>query len=181
MNTNNYDNSHYNILTPNGICNLLVSLTIFSLFLSIFYFTYASNVENEILNIQIKNLVDNLTSNIKDFNNIDRGYLINLINNTKFPDLSKEDNDVSNTNSSLIKKALLIFGIFSLITTIIIIIICYIYKINILQILKVNIILLIFVALTEIFFLNIIAKSYRSLDPNVVKKNFINNLQSINK
>lgn len=173
-----YNNSHYDILTPNGICNILVALTIFSVFLSIFYFTYASNVENQILNIQIKNLTDNLTSNIKDFN-IDTDSLLKIINDTKLPDLSKEDNDVMNINSQLIKKALLMFGIFSFITIFITIIICYIYKINIINIIKINIILLIFVALTEIFFLNIIAKSYRSLDPNVVKKNFINNLQNI--
>ena len=177
---NTYDSSHYNILTPNGICNILVSLTIFSAFLSIFYFTYASYIENQILNNQIKILVDNLTYNIKDFN-IDTNYLLKIINETKLPDLSKEDNEVTNTNAQLIKKALLIFGIFSLISLIIIFIICYVYKVNIKQILKNNFILLVFVAITEIFFLNVIAKSYRSVDPNVIKKNFINNLQNINK
>jgi hypothetical protein len=175
-----YDSSHYNILTPNGICNILVALTIFSAFLSIFYFTYASYIENQILNNQIKILIDNLTYNIKDFN-IDTKYLLKIINQTKLPDLTKEDNEVTNTNSQLIKKALLIFGVFSLISLIIIVIISYIYKLNIKEILKNNFILLIFVAITEIFFLNVIAKSYRSLDPNIVKKNFINNLQNINK
>ena len=177
---NTYDRSHYSILTPNGVCNLLVSLTIFSVFLIIFYFTYASYIENQILNNQIKILVDNLTYNIKDFN-IDTNYLLKIINETKLPDLSKEDNEVTNTNAQLIKKALLIFGIFSLISLIIIFIICYVYKVNIKQILKNNFILLVFVAITEIFFLNVIAKSYRSVDPNVIKKNFINNLQNINK
>ena len=177
---NTYDSSHYNILTPNGICNILVSLTIFSAFLSIFYFTYASYIENQILNNQIKILVDNLTYNIKDFN-IDTNYLLKIINETKLPDLSKEDIEVTNTNSQLIKKSLLIFGIFSLISLIIIFIICYVYKVNINEILKNNFILLVFVAITEIFFLNIIAKSYISLDPNIIKKNFINNLQNINK
>jgi len=178
MNMNTYDNSHYNILNPRGICNILVALTIFSIFLSIFYFTYASNIENQILNIQIKNLIDNLTSNIKDFN-IDTNYLLNLIKNAKLPDLSKEDQDVTNSNSELIKKSLLMFGLFSLVTIIIIIILCYVYKIDIIYILKINFILLIFVAITEIFFLNIIAKSYRSVDPNLIKKNFINNLQNL--
>lgn len=177
---NTYDTSHYNILTPNGICNILFSLTIFSVFLSIFYFTYASYIENQILNNQIKILIDNLTYNIKDFD-IDTNYLLKIINETKLPDLTKEDNEVKNANNELIKKALLIFGIFSLISIIIISIICYIYKVSIKEILKNNFILLIFVAITEIFFLNVIAKSYRSLDPNIVKKNFINNLQNINK
>ena len=176
---NTYDSSHYSILTPNGVCNLLVSLTIFSVFLIIFYFTYASYIENQILNNQIKILVDNLTYNIKDFN-IDTNYLLKIINETKLPDLSKEDIEVTNTNSQLIKKSLLIFGIFSLISLIIIFIICYVYKVNINEILKNNFILLVFVAITEIFFLNIIAKSYISLDPNIIKKNFINNLQNIN-
>lgn len=164
-----YENSHYSILTPNGVCNLLVSLIIFSVFLIIFYFTYASYIENQILNNQIKILVDNLTYNIKDFN-IDTKYLLKIINETKLPDLSKEDIEVTNTNSQLIKKSLLIFGIFSLISLIIIFIICYVYKVNINEILKNNFILLVFVAITEIFFLNIIAKSYRSLDPNIIKK-----------
>ena len=175
----NYDISHYNIVSPGGISNILVGLTMFSIFLTIFYFTYASKIEEEILDIQIKNLIDNLTEDL-DSIKFDSSQLKNIINQTSGPDLSKEDKEVEDSNKKLINKAIVSFGIFTLVTVLIVTILFYIYGINIKDIIITNLILVLFVAITEVFFLNTVAKSYRSLDPNKIKLNIIKKLQSFN-
>ena len=176
MVNSNYDISHYNIVSVNGITNILVALTMFSIFLAIFYFTYASKIEKDILDIQLKNLVDNLTSDLTSAN-IDSSQIKKIINNTKI-DLTKEDNEVADENKKIINKAIISFGLFAAVTVTIVSILFYMHDINIRDIIITNLILLFFVAITEIFFLNMIAKSYRSLDPNIVKKNLLDKLLS---
>jgi len=176
---NTFDKTHYDIFSIRGFANIIIALTIFSLFLSIFYFTYASKVENQIVDIQIKNLVDNLTENMKDILSSDqRAYLLNVLKTTNPPDMKVEDDKIEKSNKQLIKQAAIVFGIFLALTTIVVTILYFMYNIDVKNILITNMIILLFVALTEVFFLNMIAKSYRSLDPNIVKKNLINQLQS---
>ena len=182
MDKSNYDTSHYNIVTSGGISNILVGLTMFSIFLAIFYFTYASKIEKDILEIQIKNLIDNLTADLKnvDSSSSNTDNLKKIIDSIN-PDLSSEDSRVDESNKAVINKALVSFSIFAVITIIIVSILFYTSGTHIKDIIVMNAILLLFVALTEVFFLNMIAKSYRSLDPNKIKLNIIKKLQSFSK
>jgi len=181
-----YNNvTHYKIFSINGAANLLVGTTLFSLFLGIFYFTYASKIENDILSIQIKNLIDNLTGDLNNLNLDEntKNQLKDAINIKNKPDLSDEDKNVKDTNKKIIIKTSKIFGSFLFISTFIIILLYFTTKIDIKSILITNIILLIFVAIAEVLFLNLVAKNYRSLDPNVVKQNIVKqilNLKNIN-
>jgi|UniRef100_A0A6C0CYV6 multisubunit Na+/H+ antiporter MnhG subunit len=171
-----YDVSHYNIGSMNGIANILIGLTLFSIFLCIFYFTYASKVENDILGIQIKNLVDSLTENI-EATPIDRNALLAILDNVKVNDLSAADAQVKASNDTLIHKAVVALAIFGIVSIAIIAGLWYVYRFDLKTLLAVNLLLLLFIALTEIFFLNVIAKAYRSLDPNAVKKNIVDKIR----
>ena len=95
-----YDKMHYSILTSNGISNIIVGLIIFSIFIAIFYFTYAAKIEEQILNIQIKNLVENLTENLDvlDTTFSVKSFLAEPIQNLEIPDLTKEDKEVETMN-----------------------------------------------------------------------------------
>ena len=172
-----YDVSHYDIFSIKGISNLLVGVTIFSIFLGIFYFTYASNIENDILKIQIKKLVDSFTNDLNKLNIRDvNSKIYNIIDNFNVPDMSEEDKKVKDNNNALMFKSAKLFGIFALFSIFFITAMFFIYKIDLKNILITNCIILIFVAITEIFFLNMVAKRYNSLDTNSIKKTIVENI-----
>jgi hypothetical protein len=173
-----YDLSHYNIFSIEGVSNIIVGLVLFSIFLAVFYFTYASKIEKEILDIQVKNLIDDLTYDMSAFPNDINEKLRTIVKNISVSDLSKEDKEIDDGNQELINRALINFGIFAAISVTILTIFFIIYNIDLKDIVITNLILLAFIAITEVLFLNLIAKSYRSLDPNVIKLNIINKLQS---
>ena len=170
-----YDVTHYKIFSLNGVTNLLIGVTLFSIFLTVFYFTYASKVENDILEIQINNLVKSFTDDLKNVD-VNKDKLNGIINGLTVPDMSDADNTVAYNNKQLIIKSFkicIILGIFCLFFALIM---HFVYKVDIKSIIITNFIILLFVAFTEIFFLNMIAKKYMSLDPNSVKKNIVQNL-----
>lgn len=165
-----------NFFSKHTIVNIVVGITLFSIFLSVFYFTYTKTVEEEILNIQIKNLVNNLSSGIKKLN-LNQDDIKKVINSIELPDLSKADQEVEEHNNELKTKAAFIFGIIGLVCIIILFVFSYFYKVDIKNILLINLMLLVFVGVTEWFFLNYIAKSYMSLDINMVKKLLVEEIE----
>jgi len=176
-NSKYYDVSHYDIFSIKGISNLLIGVTLFSIFLGIFYFTYASKIENEILKIQIKNLVDSFTNDLNKIHirNIN-AVLYKAINGLKVPDMSEEDKKVNDSNKKLMIKSMKVFGIIALFCIVFITSMFFIYKIELKSILITNCIILVFVGITEMFFLNMVAKRYNSLDTNTIKKTIIENI-----
>jgi VIT1/CCC1 family predicted Fe2+/Mn2+ transporter len=177
-----YDLEHYTIFTANGITNILIALTLFGIFLGIFYFTYAAKIEEKILNIQIQNLVDDMTGDIKNVFNAypdQKEVIINAIKNLKIPDMSKEDKDVAENNRKIIKTAISAFSIFLGVVVAILVFLFFKYGTKMKNALIVNLILLVFIAVTEVVFLNVIAKNYMSLDPNKVKYTIISQLKPI--
>jgi hypothetical protein len=176
-----YDISHYNIISIEGVSNVLVGLTLFSIFLAVFYFTYASKIEQDILDIQVKNLINDLTSDMSALPNDINEQLRSIIRTMPVSDLSKEDEEVKNANNKLIGNTMVAFGSFTALTIIIVTIFLYLYKVDIKDIIITNLIVLLFIAITEALFLNLIAKSYRSLDPNDIKLNIIKKIQSFQK
>jgi hypothetical protein len=176
-NSKYYDVSHYDIFSIKGVSNLLVGVTLFSIFLGIFYFTYASNIENDILKIQIKNLVDSFTNDLNNLNitNIN-SEIYTVIDNFKIPDMSAEDKKVKDDNNKLMIKSLKLFGILTISCVFFITTMFVIYKIDLKNIIITNCIILVFVAITEIFFLNMVAKRYNSLDVNSIKTTIVENI-----
>lgn len=174
-NLNNVECNH-NFFSKHTFVNIIVSVTLFSIFLSVFYFTYTSRIEEEILTIQIKNLVNNLSGGIKKLN-LDKNQIKKVIDNITLPDLSKQDKEVEDHDNQLKKKAFFIFGIISLVCVILMFIFAYFYNVNVKSIILGNLLLLCFVALTEWFFLNFVAKSYMSLDINMVKRILIEEIE----
>lgn len=171
-----YDSSQYSIFTAKGISNIIIGVTLFSIFIGIFFFTYAVKIEKEILNIQIRHLIDNMTNDLQQFTSV-KEWIKNYVSKIEIPDLSEEDDKINSQNAIIInnaKKTLFIFGVVSII---LVTFICVIFKVNIIDVIITNILLLVFIGITEVFFLNFVAKRYLSLDPNKVKVKIIEELQ----
>ena len=161
--------------------NIIIGLSSFCIFITIFFFTYAAKVEEEILTKQIENLIDDFTDNpIVD--NIDKKEIKKILETIKYPDLKNEDRMVEENNKKLKIQGM----VFCLVMLVIAISCVVIYNKNqvekdtgyIKSILISNGILLVFIALTEFYYINTVIKQYYSLDPNDVKKEIIKTLKN---
>jgi flagellar biosynthesis protein FlhB len=161
------------IFSAHGMANLLMGITLFTVFVSIFYFTYASHVEGEIITNQINNLVDNFTEN---FNVYDIKLPTKPLSP---PDMSDKDESVEKNNKGLINDAIKSVGIFAAVCIFICMMLYYFYGYNLKRLLIDNFILILFVAFTEYFYITFISANFQSLDTNEVKLNIIRKIKNM--
>lgn len=162
------------LISIEGFVHIFTGVMLFTIFLSIFYFTYASKVEGDIVTEQINITVDSFTQNINDFN---ISIPLDTINKNK-PNMEEENKKINESNHELILDATKYIGISIAILISIFIILWLRYRYNIKDIIISNSILIIFVAIIEFFTLLCISAKYQSLDPNQVKLNIINNIEN---
>jgi protein-S-isoprenylcysteine O-methyltransferase Ste14 len=162
--------------------NIIIGLSSFCIFITIFFFTYAARVEEEILTKQIENLIDDFTDNpIVD--NIDKKEIRKILESIKYPDLKEDDRKVEENNKKL-KIQGMVFCLVMLVMAVVCMVIYYKKSgdkdkgIYIKSILISNGVLLIFIGLTEFYYINAVIKQYYSLDPNDVKKEIIKTLKN---
>ena len=172
-----FDTSHYNIFSGRGVANILIGTLLFTIFLSIFYFTYIGKVEGEIVTEQVNNTVKELLESLKE-SGIDLSSLKSILNNMNPPKMDEEDNFVKNKNQELIKLTIKVLTISTILVIICVVLLKLTTNFSILEIVIINAIIIFFVAVTEYFFINNIPRNYRSLDPNRVKKAIINQLRN---
>lgn len=158
------------------LLNVLLSVGLLSIFICVFFFTYAKNMEEKIVINQTKNLVDDLTTDILTFKPI-KDKLKMVVKYFEPPDMSEQDKKVHDNNLQLLQKVVHIIVIFAIIVFTFVIFSIYIYDLSYYEIFWPNIIILIFVGLTEIFFITFIAPNFISFDPNFAKKSILNVLK----
>lgn len=163
----------HKIFSAPGITNLIIGIGFFSIFVCIFYFTYATFIEKNIVIKQINYLVDDMTEN---FTNIGIDLPMKPL---KVPDMSEADRSIADNNNKLIKKAIQTIGILAGVCVFISSILYYFYRFNIKQILIGNFILIFFIAATEFYYSTFIAANYDSVDKNVIKLHILENLRKI--
>jgi hypothetical protein len=155
--------------------NIILGAIFISVFIGIFFFTYVSKIEQNIVRNQTIYLVDNIIGDL----DILLPDSIKLLLSSKLiaPDMSHEDAKVEENNNALKKKAIIALSIIFGVGILIAFLISWFSKTKILPIIGKNLILLVFVALTEFIFLIFIGQNYISVDPNYVKYKFIQTLQ----
>ena len=171
-------------MNKKDIILIILNIVFISVFIGIFFFTYASKVEGVILQKQIDFLVQDFVG--KEVSLLPKDVLINIrdtLKNTKLPDMSDADNKVAQNNKDLINKSIIAFSIIFIIG----IAICIYLYINsditmseIIWILINAFIMLFVVGITEYVFLNYIAKNYYSIETNTIKRDIIDILKNIN-
>ena len=169
----------------NLICETLVMVSLYTIFVSILFFTYGKYIETQVAKNNANLLVDSLTTDLKFFGIQlvpDEFHILEkVLKNLKAPDMTKDDQKIKDQNLILIKKTMLIiFG--GSLTAILFGLFVWIFLLKrpfkqyFTFIFPHVIILLIFVAIVEITFFTFISKNYRSLDPNVSKKALMDTL-----
>ena len=163
-------------MQPKQIVNIILNITLIGTFIGIFFFTYGKTIEENIVKTQSEFIADSIAKDISTF--IDKPTAITMSKQIQIPDMSKQDNQVQIQNSQLQQNAFHILSILFISGIIISLIITKIYKLNFLSLLKTNLIILLFVAITEYIFLTYIGQNFISVDPNFVRYKILTKLKS---
>lgn len=154
------------------ILNVLFGVLFISIFIVVFFFSYARIMEKNVIEIQTEQVVDYF---FDDF--------VILLQNDQVKDLAKqmlsnldsytEDDDarIKAKNQEIINQSLMLISIFA---TVILLLIIFLFvkncnKIDLQKMFLKNVALLLVVALTEFLFTTYIASKYISFDPNYIK------------
>lgn len=169
--------------------NTLIQITIIFAFLTFFFFSYVSKVENEEFKHQIEFVVDSIykrhSQEINDDINskkVDKDYikteiygLIDL-EEDKINKTSKTENeDIDNNNKKILDNSkfyiIITAAISFIMLSLLFIISYYMYGcyLPINSFIKEGVILLVFIFIIEFLFLNIIVKNYITANPNLIK------------
>lgn len=164
----------------NKIFVIFLQIVLIFIFLTIFFFTYVGSVEKDTFKVQMNLIVDDLTTDInfsqfvpsggEDVATVILDGSLEVARRNSLNDDKEKDDDISKQNTKIKNKAFLCVGISLIILLIIVAILsmtshCIPFHIHA----KEAFIVVFFVALTEIFFLNVITKNYLSIDPSNVR------------
>lgn len=156
--------------------NTIMTVILVATFLTIFYFTYVSHVEESIAKEQIELLVDDFTSDLQLLPAQDRELLKQNLKNVKRQNMSSQDQEMEEHNKKVVSDALTALVILNVIGIGIAYYLSYKYEFSFWEILKHNLIVLIFIALTEFIFLNVFVRNYISVEVNKVKLQVLDRL-----
>ena len=159
--------------------NILISVLFASMFLIIFFFTYVKKLEEKVIINNVKFTIDSLLDGILPFIPPEnKKSIYNFINSLNLTVDKNADIATENSNNKLL--VLSIFAI-TILATIVIVIIGVIYALNVKSLKPVlpeiateNLIIVSFIGLTELVFLNIFASKYISANPNIITYNLLN-------
>lgn len=162
------------------ISYIILSFILISTFIVVFFYTYVSSVESDIIQDQIQDVIENflsvsnlfLTDSQKE--EIGKDFIAHL----NSPDMKEADRNAEINNKKLIKKSILIFSIIFGIGIISLILLKFFKKYSIINVLTYSLIILILVAMTEFIFVTFVIKNYRIIDPNYVSYLLATNLES---
>jgi len=164
---------------PHTIVNVSLNVAFAACFIGFFFFTYAKNIEKQIVVNNVEYLVNDLLANtVAILPDAIKGPLSKSIKNTQLPDLSEADRAVENSNSSLLQLAIMVLGI---------LLAGCLYGANYMSekhgidfedAVQRNLILLVCIGLTEFVFLKLIAQNFISADPHVVVNHFLHLLKA---
>ena len=118
-----------NPMYPEFIVNFLIATCFATSFIAFFFFTYAKNVERQIVVNNVNYLIYDLTSNLISFTDNDtKELLISQLNDVNLGDMSEEDKKVEESNNKLLTQSFKLFGTLLIVNLTLAFIIAYINR-----------------------------------------------------
>jgi hypothetical protein len=167
------------MLKPKDITSIIINVLFVASFLSIFFFSYVVKIEEEIVIDQVDYLVKDLTSGLKLLPDEALIPIKNRIKSIQKPNMDDLDKKVDDANKAIYKQAIMIVSITLGVGLICAFIASKKWNFSMIDLIKENLIILLFIGLTEFIFLNVFGKNFISADPNSVKLALLNKLTSI--
>ena len=167
------------MFSKKDIGNIILHVILIATLITIFFFTYATTVEEEIVKDQVDFIIEDLTEGTKLFPTEMTGLLKASVDGIELPDMKSVDEEVEKKNKKLMNHVLILVGSILISGLSLVYFMAQKYDFSFLSLLKHNAIVLVFVGLTEFFFLRYLAKNFRSGDPNHVKKTVLVTLKNM--
>ena len=164
-----------NILDSHMIINIIMNVGLISIFIAIFFFTYASTVEQDIVKEQTIIVINDLMQLANPF--LSNEVKKQIYDNIRAPDLSKEDEEVLHANSKLKMTAYTNLAVVFVIALILCLVLAHFYKHDLLNMLKLNLILVVLVGITEFTFLHFVPHKFISADTNWVRGKILSSIK----
>jgi hypothetical protein len=165
-----------NIIDSHMIINIIMNSGLIASFIAVFFFTYATTIEEDIVKNQTVIVINDLMQTINPL--LPDDVKKQMYNNIKASDMSDVDTNASNINNKIINDAYSSLIIIFSIALLIVMLISIAYNHNLYEILGLNLILLVLVALTEFTFLHFIPHKFISADTNWVRWKILTTLKS---
>lgn len=164
------------------VTKISMNVLFISLFIAIFYFTYAPILEKHVIEHDMDLLCYELLNTSKVFGSDINKLISENVNNIKLPDLSHDDFEIDKTNRSVINNVVLYNIIFIIIVLVLIYLATKYSKesLNLSEIVTENIIILIFVGFIEFSFITFFGSRYVTIDPNKTKLSILSSLRKYN-
>lgn len=163
---------------PELVIKILINVLLISLFITFFFFTYATTIEKEVIVNQMKFLSEHISNGINLLGPDLRNFIRQILSNIKTPDMEEKDKKVKDSNKIIINKVIKVNILFTLVMVFFILAISYRFshKFDFFEVIKQNIIILVFIAFTEFAFLTYFGARFISINPNDIKLNIIKQL-----
>jgi hypothetical protein len=166
---------HENIFDEHMAINISMNIGLISLLLGIFFFTYATTVEENIVKGNAVVAVTDIMTTVSPLlNNTIRTQLSESL---APPDLKEEDEKAAASNKKLMHDAFSKLIIVLDVGLTIGFIICTIYKHSFLKMLGLNLIIVVLVGCTEFVFLNFLPNNFISIDTNFIRYTILSTLK----
>lgn len=163
------------IFNPNFILDIFVHCLVLFTFLSVFYYTYSSNLSRRSFDKEIENIIDmNIKLDSKEMPKDNDVKDIMVLLETEF---SKEDEFVKNNNNTLftnllytnlISWVMLLSGIYMYDN---------IYSFHYKELIATNMITFTIIGLAEFLFFTFIIRKYNPIKPSFISQKFIDNIK----
>jgi hypothetical protein len=170
------------IFNINFILTVLIQVLCVFTFLTVFFFTYASKKEGEIVKSQVDFLTkDFLGTNIQLLPEDTKKVLLSKVNEIEADTsmnakINKSNQEIKDKTYKLLAVAASVISFITLLSYLLKNKVSFFKDINLMSIFKETAIILFFVAITEFIFLEYFAARYISVQPNLVKAKILRNL-----
>ncbi len=162
------------IPNPPDLVFIILNITLASVFIGIFYFTYGIYLERKIVKTQTDIIAKSFTG---DFQVLGLQQIVSL-SPSHSPELQQADADAAKNNATLMKQAILVISVFFIASFGFAYYIARKNYVLFTPILKKALIVLVFIALTEFTFATLIAQNYITANPNAIKQGVLDAVAS---
>jgi hypothetical protein len=160
------------------ITSIILQIVLVTTCITIFYFSYTTTVENEVVQIQIDNLMENFLGDISlILPDSQKVKLRTSISKATIPDMTEKDAAMEENNKNLVNKMIKMMSIVFGCGMVICLFLMWKFQLDWKYLCKESLLGLVAVIIIEFVFLKFFVKNYDSLDQNSIKLHIVNILQ----
>jgi hypothetical protein len=161
-----------------NVSSVVLQVTLIIIFISIFFLSYTTVIEKDIVVAESDGLIDEMFGDLKlVLSPWQVDLLRESVTSLKSPDMTEADALTAASNKILTDNTIFIMLLVGVVGFAITGYISYRYKVDMSELSKEAIFGLIAVCIVEYVFLTFLVKNYRSLDPNTIKLHIVEILQ----